>query len=178
MASYGTPIEVRVKNISQLFEALDPFPFPRRDLDNAVEEFIVGWARELPVRQSLEILFHLPSPEAQTQEALRLPEVIERYFTYRADVISGELKELFHIGRRALGIGLTVLVSCFLLSQFLGSYLGDSTISRIIVESLIIVGWVANWKPIQIFLYDWWPLARRRSLYSRLAAAKVELRPY
>ena len=37
-------------------------------------------------------------------------------------------------------------------------------------------GWVANWKPIEIFLYDWWPLARRRDLYRRLAAARVEVR--
>lgn len=35
---------------------------------------------------------------------------------------------------------------------------------------------VANWRPIEIFLYDWWPLARRRDLFRRLAAAKVELK--
>ena len=45
--------------------------------------------------------------------------------------------------------------------------------SRFLEEGLIIVGWVANWKPLEIFLYDWWPLARRRNLYRRLAAAKV-----
>jgi hypothetical protein len=45
-------------------------------------------------------------------------------------------------------------------------------------ESLLILGWVANWRPLEIFLYDWWPLTRRRDLYRRLAAAAVELRPY
>jgi hypothetical protein len=40
-----------------------------------------------------------------------------------------------------------------------------------------LMDWVANWKPIEIFLYDWWPLARRRDLYRRLAATDVELRP-
>ena len=32
-------------------------------------------------------------------------------------------------------------------------------------ESLILLAWVANWRPIEIFLYDWLPLLRRRNLY-------------
>jgi hypothetical protein len=43
-------------------------------------------------------------------------------------------------------------------------------------ESLVIVGWVANWRPIEMFLYDWWPIARRRDLYRRLANAKVVIK--
>ena len=42
---------------------------------------------------------------------------------------------------------------------------------------MILLGWVANWKPIEIFLYDWWPIAKRRDLYRRLAAASAEFRP-
>jgi hypothetical protein len=37
---------------------------------------------------------------------------------------------------------------------------------------------VANWKPIEIFLYDWWPLLRRRNLYRRLSEASVEVTAY
>jgi hypothetical protein len=48
----------------------------------------------------------------------------------------------------------------------------------VLEESLIIFAWVANWRPTEIFLYEWWPINRRRRLYRRLAAAKVELKPY
>ena len=53
-----------------------------------------------------------------------------------------------------------------------------STFGWILQQSVVILGWVANWRPLEIFLYDWWPLARRRDLYLRLAAARVELQPY
>ena len=43
-------------------------------------------------------------------------------------------------------------------------------------ESLIIVGWVANWRPIEIYLYDWWPIVRRIRLYRRIAAAHVRVK--
>jgi hypothetical protein len=53
---------------------------------------------------------------------------------------------------------------------------GDDRWGQIVQEGLIIVGWVANWRPIEIFLYDWWPIVRRRRLYRRLASATVEVR--
>ena len=73
-------IEVRISDISQLFNTLDPFPFPERDLDKDAEEFIVGWARELPRGQSLCIVIHLPSAETAKQHANQLRESMNRYF--------------------------------------------------------------------------------------------------
>lgn len=50
--------------------------------------------------------------------------------------------------------------------------------TQVVEESLLIFGWVANWRPIEIFLYEWWPIVRRRNLYRRLAAAEVDLTPF
>jgi hypothetical protein len=62
-----------------------------------------------------------------------------------------------------------------LMSTAITKVLGVGTVSRFFEEGLIILGWVANWRPIQTFLYDWWPVARRRDLYRRLAKASVKL---
>src|ERR1700676_521324 len=101
-----------------------------------------------------------------------------RFFGYRAQVLGLDLNELFRVGRRALAIGLTVLSFCIIVGQTAAAHLAPRPIGRVIEESLTISGWVANWRPIQIFLYDWWPIVRQRNLYRRLSAAKVELRPY
>ena len=62
-------IELRVDEIAQLFHTLDPFPFRERDLDREAEDFIVGWARELPVDQPIRIVIHFPDSVAQTSAA-------------------------------------------------------------------------------------------------------------
>ena len=31
------------------------------------------------------------------------------------------------------------------------------------------------WRPMQLFLYDWWPLARRIGTYKALAGAHVKM---
>src|SRR6195256_2421735 len=94
-------IEIRIGDISQLFHTLDPFPFREKDLNKDAEEFIVGWARELPVDQPLKIVVHLPETQASTSEARELGEALTRYFDYRARIITLDLNELFRVGRRA-----------------------------------------------------------------------------
>jgi|ERR1043166_7423406 hypothetical protein len=174
----ATPIEVRVENISQLFDTLDPYPFPERDLDRDAEEYIVGWARELPHDETISIVIHLPAAEAAKQDTKTLTAALNRYFTYRAGIILRDLNELFRVGRIALLIGVVVLALCLTASRFAAILLDDTPFGRFAQESLVILGWVANWKPIEIFLYDWWPLLRRRNLYRRLSEANVEVTAY
>ena len=67
-----------------------------------------------------------------------------------------------------LHVGLGALAACVLMSTTITQVLGVGTVSRFFEEGLIILGWVANWRPIQTFLYYWWPVAQRRDLYRRL----------
>jgi hypothetical protein len=113
-----------------------------------------------------------------TKAAGKLGEAFTRYFAYRADLSQRELNELFRVGRRSLSVGATILVSCLVLAQLAAGYLTEAPLKRLVEESFLILGWVANWRPLEIFLYDWWPLARRRDLYRRLSAAAVEIKPY
>mgnify|MGYP001057618802 CR=1 FL=1 len=171
-------IEVHVDKIAQLFHTLDPFPFREKDLDQDVESYIVSWARELPGNEPIRIIIYLSDIEFRTSGLKDISEAFSRYFTGRAVVIQHELNELFRIGRRSLGIGIAILILCLSSAHFADGYLIDAQLKTVARESFLILGWVANWRPLEIFLYDWWPIAQRRALYRRLAAASVELQPY
>jgi hypothetical protein len=171
-------IELRVEHIAGLFDSLDPFPLPTRDLSGAAEAFIVGWAREIRRDAAFTLIVHVPEAEAKRPEAAALDDAIARHFNYRAQTTKGDLDELFRVGRFALAIGLGVLAACVAAGNVVSAALGDTAMTNFVRESLVILGWVANWRPLEIFLYDWWPLVQRRRLFQRLAAAKVELRPY
>jgi hypothetical protein len=166
-------IEIRVDQISQLFNTLDPFPFRERDLDGNAEEYIVGWAREIGRQRSLTIVVHVPRGEEKSAAARDLRPALSHFFTYRADVLGRDLNELFRIGRISLLVGLAVLALCIAVSQLIAGRANGFFLGHTIGESIIILGWVANWRPLEIFLFDWWPLLRRRNLYRRLAAAEV-----
>lgn len=170
-------IAVRVRTVTELFNSLDPSPFRERDLDPRAEEFVVGWARELPPRAPFAIVVELPFEQAGLHEAGRIGEAFANYFHYRAETAERDLRELLRVGRRSALIGLTVLVLCLVASHLALQWTDNAVAARIVGESLVIVGWVANWRPIEIYLYDWWPIRRHIRLYRRIAAAPVEIRP-
>src|SRR5262245_24060725 len=177
-ATETNTIEIRLSSIEQLFQTLDPSPFREKDLDTDVEEFIVSWARELHTDLPFRIVVHLPEKQLTPPEAKEIGPAITGFFSYSAQEIGLELKELFRVGRHSLAIGIAVLVVSIVASQMVARNLEPRPLGKVLEESLIIFAWVANWRPTEIFLYDWWPIARRRRVYRRLAAAKVELKPY
>lgn len=169
-------IAVRTHTIGHLFNSFDPSPFREKDLDVGVEEFLTSWVRELPQSAPFKIVVHLPQEEAARPEAAGIGEAFAHYFVYRADIAQHELRELFRVGRLTLAIGVIVLIACLTASQIAAALIPNEVAAGIVEESLIIVGWVANWRPIEIYLYDWVPIRRRINLYRRLAAAPVEVK--
>jgi hypothetical protein len=172
----GNVIELRVDEIAQLFDTLDPFPFHEKDLDKDAEEYIVGWARELPRHRPIRIVIHVPPDEAARRRASEVGDALHNYFSYRAGMVQRERAELFRLGRRMMAIGIAVLALCLLGAQAIENRFAGTPVGGVLRESLLILGWVANWRPLEIFLYEWLPLARRMALYGRLAHASVEIR--
>lgn len=166
-------LRIRLERTMQIFNTLDPYPFTERDLDPAAEDYLVSWAKELPKDQRLKIEVLVPLDEAATPQARDLPQAVARYFEERRRQIRQDLKELFRIGRTSLLIGILILGTCLLLAQTIASLYPDNRFASIMTEGFVIAGWVANWRPIEIFLYDWWPLLRQRDLFTRLAQAKL-----
>ena len=169
-------VRVKARAVSVLFNSLDPSPFRERDIDAEVERHILEWVRELPKEAQFSVVVELPAEETTTPEATTLPESIRHYFDDGARRADADLRELFRIGWRSLQIGIVVLVVALTTSQTLVQMIPHETLRGVLEESMIIVGWVANWRPIEIYLYDWWPIVRRRSLYRRIANAPIEVR--
>ena len=153
---------------------MDPSPFHERDLAPEAEEFIVEWARESPRDAPLGLIVHLDHPSGDPNEADVLRDAVGRYFQRRATATRRRLRDLFSRGRVSLGIGLVFLALAGVLANAVGELVGGD-LGALLRESLIIGGWVAMWRPLEVFLYDWWPIRAQARLFERLAAMPVEL---
>jgi len=166
-------IELVLHDTKQLFNSMDPSPFRERDLDPNAEEFIVSWAEEFPADAALTLRIYLDEwPAEDPREMIR--EAVHNYFAYRASQDGVEFRRLMKQGRTSLFIGLLFLASCLLLSN---AFLRGSTDAwaSVMREGLTIAGWVAMWRPMQIYLYDWWPLRRRGRIHTKLSSIPVEV---
>jgi hypothetical protein len=168
-------IEIRLQSVRQLFHTLDPAPFHEKDLDENAAAYLVEACAEADRRWQLRLVVHLPAAEAQSDSAHSLPEAIHNYFAYRVQQQTRDLVKLLRYGATSLAIGLVFLMACLALRRVLDAHL--LVVDQSIVdEGLLILGWVAMWRPVEVLLYDWWPLTRRRAVLRRLAAIPVEVR--
>ena len=168
-------IEVRVGELKQLFNGLDPSPFREKDLDSNAEAFIVGWAREVPPEAPLGLTVHLDRPAGLPNEATLLGEAVREYFSHRSAASRQQLRQLLRVGRTSLLIGLACLTTSIVAGDLLARVLSGWQVADIVKESLLIGGWVAMWRPLEIFLYDWWPIRAEGRLFDRLAAMHVRI---
>ena len=172
----GGDIEIRLRDLSQLFTDLDPSPFREGSLTTEAVEYLLLKAKELPEKQPVRIVIHLPAAEATERSAAGIAAAMTSHFASRANAESKKMSELFRAGRRAGLIGFATLATCLLLAWHVTENLPARPITRIVQESFVILGWVSIWKPLEMFLYEWLPPDRRRRLFLRLAAAEIVVR--
>jgi hypothetical protein len=170
-------IPVHVRELTQLFNSMDPSPFHARDLDPNAEEFIIESARELAPDGPLAVEIVLDQPPAGEDAREVAREAIQSHFRRVSTTLGSQLRQLFAEGRIALLIGLSCVVGAVVVGELVGRIMGDGPTTAVIRESLIIGGWVAMWRPMEVFLYDWWPIRYRQRLFNRLARSEVRIVP-
>lgn len=169
-------LALRVTELVQLFHFLDPTPFLHRNLDRSAEAYIENRAREFPPDSRLQITIHLEHAPATGNPTVLMTQAVHNHFDYRASLMRGELRQLLRQGRTSLCIGLAFVAVCLLIADAI-TQAGDGDVHTSARECLTIVGRVAMWRPVEIFLYDWWPLVRRIRIYKNLRYARVRVVP-
>lgn len=170
-------IEVHVTDLKQLFHSLDPTPFRERDLDPKAEEFIASWARELGDDVPLGLIVHIDQAMPSAEQIKVLNDAVRDYFGERAVQTRRQLRRLFRVGRTSLLIGILFLAVSIVIGDLIAAMLQTTRFAGVARESLLIGGWVAMWRPLEVFLYDWWPIRAEARLFDRLSAMAVRVVP-
>jgi hypothetical protein len=165
-------IAIKARQTGQLFNSFDPSPFHEKELDSAADAFVVGWLQDIG-NKPFAIEVALPA-SAQGHPAVQdIGPAFRNHFALRAQAERRLLRQEFRRGLWALGIGLAFLAVCLGARELLADL--TFTGQTLLLEGLLIIGWVAMWGPIEIFLYGWWPIAGRAQALERLARAEVSV---
>jgi len=167
-------IEIRVKQAQQLFDAIDPAPFRERDLDDDFADYLISSSKEFALHTPLRLDIFIDEPEGNiTNDTIK--ESILSYFKFKLDRQKLELKTFLKRTPIFLFIGLVILILCLLVSKSLveKNQEADLTYFSILKEGITIFGWVSLWKPIELLLFDWYPIYETQRFYKRLTEIEV-----
>jgi len=92
-------LELRVRELGQLFNSMDSTPFLNKDLDREAEAFIETWAMGLPTDSRLHLTIHLEHLPAEGDPGALVTEAVHNHFAYKADRVRGDLNDLFRQDR-------------------------------------------------------------------------------
>lgn len=164
---------MNVANPGDLFHAFDPSPMVGRDLDDEVEQYILESALEAP-QAKYQLVIHAPQDKIGLPDTKQIPDAIRQYFLYKLDIYEKHLQLKMHDGRRSLFAGLLFLAICWGLGM-VATKLIPMPYGDFFREGLLIIGWVANWRPMEFFLYDRQTMIRRRTVLKALSEMAVSI---
>ena len=130
--------------------------------------------RPLP-RAPVRARISLPAGERATDLEQRCRDALRAVLDRRIERNRNDARSLRKEGYATLWRGLVFLALCLLGSRLMGEFeLLPGFVERFIDEGLVIAGWVALWYPLDVLLYQRWPLARERRLYEALRDMRLE----
>jgi hypothetical protein len=167
-----TCIDVRVRAIEQIFDNRDPMPFLERDLDDDVALYLTECATDVG-REPLRIVFW---SEASSLDEAAVQRAFRNHFDYELGRARRRVRASARSARNGFFIGIALMVVLRVISEVFVMQLSPGDARRILHEGLVIVSWVALWRPIDLVLYDFWPVRERRQIIEQLRDAEVSLR--
>ena len=143
---------------AQLFDSMDPAPFHERDLDPKAADYIVEWAQETPAGLPLGLVVHLGREPATATRGAAVRCGRRVFPAARRRPRAANCGDCSAPGASAWSSAWPSWRRRSRSASSSAGLIGHGRYAWLVKESLVIGGWVALWRPLEIFLYDWWPI--------------------
>jgi hypothetical protein len=165
-------IQIRVNSVLQLFDARDPAPFRDRDIDDDFTEYIVTSAEEIPLNTPFRISIQVAQRSEISPDAVT--EAIQTYFQYQIELKRLQLAKMRRMAQLFLLIGLVLLVLCLAVARTVETW-ESVFFSRTVREGILIIGWVSLWRPLELLMFDWYPIYDRIRTYRKILRTEIQV---
>ncbi len=164
-------IDIRLHHPGQLFESLDPSPFRDKALDRNAEAYLIECVGELPSRAAFTLRLHGPAALAGDLE--QIGAGLHRHFALAHAQALRRHRRRARIARVAMLFGVAVLGGALLLRALVSEWGGTG--GEILAEGLLILAWVALWRPAEMLIFDSWEQRSEHQVLSALSRAPLSL---
>ena len=162
-------IELRIDRLEQLFDSLDPAPFHSKSLDPNADAYLRDSAGEHSSLDHLSISIHGPATLANCVDDIAL--AIHSHYKLASQQAERRHKRRRRVGRVALVTGSVILAVALFLRTWVKTI--EGSFGEVLAEGLLILAWVALWRPIETIGFDSWESREERRLLTALSRVPV-----
>lgn len=157
---------------------------PNYDLDDAkLEDWIdtiISTIGAHGAKKEYKILIHVPK-SLTTLNVASVSAKLNEFYKIHTTELKNELMVMKTQSLDAMSKGLPIMLAAlslnFIIEDRLKGYDEIRYFDFILKESMYIFGWVSMWKPIELLLYDRWPLNRKLRSYDKMIITPIQILP-
>jgi C4-dicarboxylate transporter len=171
MAGETQNINIKISKLDQLINVDSDSIYPGTGVDSDAAEYLHNEADLIRLNHDVQLEINIPKI---TKEEINIVEnVLHKFFDYKAEIAKKELSKNFAQGITALIFSVILFFSCaiiYLLFQALGA---SDAVMTLLTSILVIACWVAVWTPVEIFLFNWWPIRHEVRVFRKLSSMEI-----
>ncbi|MCX6972082.1 MAG: hypothetical protein NTV93_18300 [Verrucomicrobia bacterium] len=165
-------LSIQVRSVEEMLHAESPVISSRLHPD--VSEALWNAIRQVNPRAGFRFEIIVPAPDLSREGDVR--EAVQKHFHSEVAAFSEGIREIVWNGWASARIGGSLALFLLLISEGL-LLLNERMLPEFLSRGLVIVAWVALWRPAELLVYEHLPLRKQRMLARKAAEAHVVLRP-
>ena len=162
-------IEVSLEDYSELFNGWDASPVRRKDLEPELLDYLEEAGTEIPIKQSIELVFYLPKDKRDAERDERSITTIQNNFKVVNQMIQKKIERNYRRLLVYVTLSLIFLVAAYLLRNVTTL----SLLTNIMIEGLFIGGWFLLWEAFSLFFFDTHEYKIRQKIFKRFIDSKI-----
>lgn len=167
-------IDISLDNYLEFFHEWDNATFKKRDINAGLAEFLDLCSEDIQLRKKLEIVFTVNrnTAEIQPEKEEQIRTSYRNYYGSLNRLEQRKTKRLVRFSAILLFISVVLLSAYTLLSD----YNPTRTVIKVLMESLLIGGWVFAWEAVHSLFLDIIRPFRRRREIKRFLEAEISFK--
>lgn len=162
-------IETALDRYEDIFNAWDPAPYKRRDLNPDLLRYLEDSSSDIPLHRPVELLFKVPTQIYSGTKEDNTREGLSTYLTCDVDAARKNLRRLHRRSFVNLCVAGALLTAVAQVSRLQDNQL----LVSILRDGLTIGSWVFTWELISFFFFRRFEFRRELKKWKRLASAEI-----
>lgn len=162
-------IDISLEDYIEFFHEWDNSVFRKRDIHPELAQFLDLCSEDIPLRKKLEIVFSLNASEISSEKEEQIRTSYRNYYNSLNRLVNRKAERFFKVSAILLFTSLVLLTAYTLLREITK----HSIVSDVLLESLLIGGWVFTWEAVHLLFLDIIEPFRRRREIKRFLEAEI-----
>lgn len=160
-------ISIFARNVEELYNNFDKeSSFLKKDLNEELVEYLIESVKELENEKFVIKFYFKEKIDKESQQ--RIQNSIKRFFKYMQELekekMSQQIKNAF----------IFMIIGIFFTALSIGFGERESIVQKVLLEGLMVAGWVSLWEALATFLIKWLPLTKKLKLFKKISSANLK----